>query len=887
MTTPPPPSDAGRRPVAGRAGRDARILVAEDDNTFRHVLEMLLGEHWSVEAFPDGRKVLDAARRECPDLVLADLLMAGLDGFGLVRELRSDAATRAVPVIVITGLTEEEARIKALEAGANDFLIKPFSNRELLLRVSTHLEMAALRREGAEREKEAHTRAILEGALEAVVAMDARGRITFWNPQAERIFGRAREEAMGRTFIDLVLPPGLRDEHTREMRRFLETGEARALNRRVEVSALRHDGTTFPAELAVTPMRVGGAYAFTAFIRDISDRKWAERRLGVQHEATRALAESPTRDDAAVTVLRTICEGLDWDLGLAWVVDPQQDRLRCIALWRPPTDAAALDEADGARTLGRAEELAGCVWETGKPEWLADLVSEKDGARFTWPAQAGFRAALAFPVLLGGHVLGVMEFFNRQVRQPEDDVLQMMDAIGAQVGQFYERKRAEDEVRAAYEEARAANRAKDEFLATLSHELRTPLSAIVGWTHMLRTGQLDPTTAARAIETIDRNARVQTQLISDILDVSRIVSGKLHLDVRPLELAATIAAALDTVRPSADAKGVTLLSTLEPTAMPVSADPDRLQQVVWNLLANAIKFTPRGGRVELRLRRANSHAEIVVEDTGPGIPRAFLPHVFERFRQADGSSTRAHGGLGLGLAIVRHLVEAHGGTVRAANATEGAGSVFTVRLPIMGHEPPLLATPPETALETLARSSDLEGLRILVVDDDLDTREMVSAILRGQGAQVEVAGSAADALAALPTPGRTSWSATSRCPARTATSSSARCGNSPPTSAARSRPPPSPPTLDPRTACAPSWPATRSTCPSPCSPPSWWRWWPAWRGGPARGRDGARVRRRRPPPHPGMPPSTSCWRRRSWPPWASRSCAPSISPRSPRRTPPS
>jgi PAS domain S-box-containing protein len=753
MTTSQPPSDAGRGPTAARVGREARILVAEDDTTFRHVLEMLLGEHWSVEAFADGQKVLDAARKGTPDLVLADLLMAGLDGFGLVRQLRGDAATRAVPVIVITGLTEEEARIKALEAGANDFLIKPFSNRELLLRVSTHLEMAALRREAAEREKEAHTRAILEGALEAVAAMDARGRITFWNPQAERVFGRAREEVMGRAFVDLVLPPALRAEHAREMRHFLETGEAGALNRRVEVSALRRDGTSFPAELAMTPMRVGGAYAFTAFIRDISDRKWAERRLGVQHDVTRALAESPTRDEAAMTVLRTICQGLDWDVGTAWVVDPLQDRLLCVAVWRPsPPPAVDLCETPQGepRTLGRAEELAGRVWTTGKPQWRADLAADPSFGPRSEPVQAGFHAALAFPVVLEGHVLGVMEFFSPDVRQPEDDVLQMMDAIGAQVGQFYERKRAEEEVRAAYEQARAANRAKDEFLATLSHELRTPLSAIVGWTHMLRTGQLDPATAARAVETIDRNARVQTQLISDILDVSRIVSGKLHLEVRPLELASTIAAALDTVRPSADAKGVTLVSTLEPVAMPVSGDPDRLQQVVWNLLANAIKFTPRGGRVELRLRRANTHAEIVVQDTGPGIPRAFLPHVFERFRQADGSSTRAHGGLGLGLAIVRHLVEAHGGTVRADNVTEGTGSVFTVRLPVMGHEPPLLAAPPEVPALTVQRSKDLEGLRILVVDDEADTRDMVSAILKSQGAQVEVAGSAADALAALP-----------------------------------------------------------------------------------------------------------------------------------------
>jgi CheY-like chemotaxis protein/anti-sigma regulatory factor (Ser/Thr protein kinase) len=211
-----------------------------------------------------------------------------------------------------------------------------------------------------------------------------------------------------------------------------------------------------------------------------------------------------------------------------------------------------------------------------------------------------------------------------------------------------------------------------------------------------------------------------------------------------------VEAALDTVRPAAEAKEIQLESSLAPSVGTVSGDPDRLQQVVWNLLANAIKFTPRGGRVELRLRRANTHAEVVVEDTGPGIPRAFLPHVFERFRQADGSSTRAHGGLGLGLAIVRHLVEAHGGTVRAENAAEGTGSVFTVRLPIMGHEPPMLAAPADAPALTLQRSQDLEGLRVLVVDDEADTRDMVCAILKSQGAQVEVASSAAAALAALP-----------------------------------------------------------------------------------------------------------------------------------------
>jgi signal transduction histidine kinase len=233
-----------------------------------------------------------------------------------------------------------------------------------------------------------------------------------------------------------------------------------------------------------------------------------------------------------------------------------------------------------------------------------------------------------------------------------------------------------------YRELEQASRTKDEFLATVSHELRTPLNAILGWTRMLRGGALSAEKRERALETVERNARAQTQLIDDLLDVSRIVSGKLRLDMRTVEPIRVVEAALDAVRPSAEAKSIQLQLALDPAAGPLHVDPDRLQQIVWNLLTNAVKFTPRGGRVQVVLRRVGSSVEIEVTDSGQGISPEFLPHVFERFRQADGSTSRSHGGLGLGLAIVRHLVELHGGAIRAESPGEGRGATFVVQLPI-------------------------------------------------------------------------------------------------------------------------------------------------------------------------------------------------------------
>jgi PAS domain S-box-containing protein len=314
---------------------------------------------------------------------------------------------------------------------------------------------------------------------------------------------------------------------------------------------------------------------------------------------------------------------------------------------------------------------------------------------------------------------------------------------------------------AAYRDADAANRSKDEFLATVSHELRTPLNAIMGWTQLLLAkgaNTADDERHRRGLETVVRNAKLQAQLIDDLLDVSRIISGKMRLDVQPTDLAAVIDAAVEAIRPAAEGKQIQLRRVLDPFAGPVMGDPARLQQVVWNLLSNAVKFTPKGGKIEVRLERVNSHVEILVADTGAGITPEFLPHVFDRFRQLDASTTRRHGGLGLGLSIVRHLVELHGGTVRVKSPGEGEGSTFIVALPLsVAHLTPGEGARIHPRTEELAPADpcrddpalDLRGIRVLVVDDEPDARETLQQILEHCNAEVRTVGSAAEAMKAL------------------------------------------------------------------------------------------------------------------------------------------
>src|SRR6185369_4670835 len=278
-------------------------------------------------------------------------------------------------------------------------------------------------------------------------------------------------------------------------------------------------------------------------------------------------------------------------------------------------------------------------------------------------------------------------------RQPDQDLNDIIASVGLQIGQFHERKRAEEKLahllvreRAARADAEKANRLKDEFLATLSHELRTPLNAVLGWARMLKAGRLDLESSLHAIEVIERNAWAQKQIIEDILDVSRVITGKLQLHLAPVDLIGVVKAALDAVRPALEAKDIAVEESYQEGLKVIAGDADRLQQVIWNLLSNASKFTPVGGTVAIRVTQDKTYVAVEIIDTGPGIDADFLPHVFERFRQADGSTTRTHQGLGLGLAIVRHLVELHGGVIRAENLDSRSGAVFTVKLPLPSTE---------------------------------------------------------------------------------------------------------------------------------------------------------------------------------------------------------
>ena len=342
-------------------------------------------------------------------------------------------------------------------------------------------------------------------------------------------------------------------------------------------------------------------------------------------------------------------------------------------------------------------------------------------------------------------------------------IVQLQQKAKSLEKEIQERARAEEALRAALvreqlarTEAQVANRMKDEFLATVSHELRTPLNAIIGWSHLLRSGRLDEATIARAVETIDRNAKSQAQLIEDILDVSRMVTGKLKLNSEPVDLSAVINAAIDSVQLAADARGIHLAVTLDPSARHTIGDANRLQQVVWNLLSNAIKFTPENGNIDVKVERAGRCARLCVSDSGQGISPEFLPFIFDRFRQADGTSTRQHGGLGLGLSIVRQLVELHGGTIKAESDGHGKGATFIIKLPLAPTNKRSsrsqgvtgrLALEGETASVSVVPR--LDGVRVLLVDDDPDTLQILSVMLEESKASVQIARSVREALEVL------------------------------------------------------------------------------------------------------------------------------------------
>src|SRR6266571_4156131 len=564
--------------------------------------------------------------------------------------------------------------------------------------------------------------ALLDAAPDAIILIDASGTIRLVNERAERLFGYPRRELLGRPST-LVLPDDVR--------------VARDAQR--DVYGLRRDGSRFLAEVSLSPLVTDGGPLVTAVVRDVTDRRRLEddraergraevarahaeeigRRASFLAEASRVLAASLDYEATLRSVARVAIPYLA-DYVLVDVLETQGRLRRLAAAHTDPLIEERLASPRPLAPVAGGTSSLESVIERGEPtlvrdvsdEWLATRV--RDAEHFGAGSGAQPDSLMLVPLRARGRTLGVVSFAlaNGERRYTLADL-----ALAEDLAQ--RAALAADNAR-LYREAQDASRAKDEFLAVLSHELRTPLTPVLGWVRMLRTGTLAPEATERALDTVERNTRLQAQLVEDLLDVSRIVAGKLSLDLRPVALG-----------PIVDAV--------------VEADANRLQQVVANLVSNAVKFTPAGGRVEVAVARAGDAIRLSVADTGDGLQPEVAPHIFDRFRQADSTITRQHGGLGLGLSIVRHIVERHGGTVQATSDGPGRGSTFTVMLPISG---PLSDAPRGGARMATAPAADdlLAGVRVLVVDDDPDTRELVTVILQRAGAEVSGAGSTDEAL---------------------------------------------------------------------------------------------------------------------------------------------
>jgi len=530
--------------------------------------------------------------------------------------------------------------------------------------------------------------------------------------------------------------------------------------RDVDARMLCKDQTVKHVRINSSVYREDGKFIHTrCFTRDITERKRTERRLALQYAVTQILSESGSYAESTKRILQAACANLDWEVGALWNIDRQKGVASVVEICHATSrQTPEFDAQTRELALEKGVGLPGRIWASGEAIWIPNVVEDANFSRAAAAARAGLHGAFGFPIILGDEVLGVIDFFSPEIREPDDELLKMVMGIGAQIGQFGERKRAEEKLaalleseRAARADAEKANRLKDEFLATLSHELRTPLNAVIGWSRMLRSGRLDTEGAKHAVEVVERNAWAQKQIIEDILDVSRVITGKLQLNLSPVDLVAVVDAALDAVRPAMEAKEIRIETLIDSSLRLVSGDADRLQQVVWNILSNAAKFTPAGGKIEIAVNQNNGGVQIQVKDSGPGIDPSFLPHVFERFRQADGSTTRTHGGLGLGLAIVRHLVELHGGTIAVENRENQSGAIFTVGLPLPSGDlhPETLANAAGSFKERAADPSTLEGLRILIIDDETDALDLIGVELTQHGAKVTAASNAQDALAAL------------------------------------------------------------------------------------------------------------------------------------------
>lgn len=593
--------------------------------------------------------------------------------------------------------------------------------------------------EVALRQSESRLRLMIESAKDyAIFTLDLNGTIASWNSGAERLLGYTDAEAIG-CRGSIMFTPEDKEQGRAEKERQIALTQGQAENERWH---MRKDGSRFWASGLMMPLQdeTGNTQGFVNILQDKTAQRQANQRLNLLYEMTSDLLATEQPLALMNTLFSKLSAQLDLHCYYNFLVEEKDNRQK---LHLSNFSGISEEVVAAMEWIDFGQYICGQVARDRR-----QLVLDREQLATNPHAQIirsmGITAYAAQPLIAQGRLLGTLSFGSRTRTCFTSEEIDLLQVTCDQVAIALERVNLTTSLQQQAEQLLQANRIKDEFLAVLSHELRSPLNPILGWSKLLQVRKFDEAKTAQALATIERNAKLQSELIEDLLDVSRILQGKLSLNPTSIDLASTITAALETVRLAAQAKSIAVEVSLDSNVGAVSGDPTRLQQVVWNLLSNAVKFTPAGGRVEVRLEQVGNQAQITISDNGKGIPKEFLPYVFDYFRQADSATTRKFGGLGLGLAIVRYLVELHGGTVQADSPGEELGATFTVRLPLMPIEPAV--NHQEQCSEA---SLNLKGVQVLVVDDDTDTREFLVFLLQQAQASVIWANSAGEALAAL------------------------------------------------------------------------------------------------------------------------------------------
>lgn len=739
----------------GEQSKSSRILLADDNADMREYVYRLLSPYYSMETVADGEAVLERVRKNRPDLIITDVMMPKLDGFELLKILRADEKIATIPVILLSARAGEEARSEGMEAGADDYVTKPFSARELLACVRAHLSTAKLRQEVETSTRESNERFSMlfeKSAFAAALSKLPEGIFTNVNEAFVKAFGYTKEETIGKRSSDLKLN---RDEaiRIRITNKLMNTGAISDCE--LTLYTKLGEPRTFICNLTVLEFQ-HEKYVLST-LQDVTERKAAEERIELLNRVSELSRNASNVNSLMLAVVKEIGRYLKISRGLFNEVD--LDRNREIVLC---DYFNGVPSVVGEHKLSEYSSITSTEMALGKTvvnfDSKVDPRTAADYDRTYGPTEE--RSYVAVPLMRDKRWVASLWVSDKVPRQWSKDDVSLLENIAGRVWAAVEKIRSDidlwesqQKMQLALESAEEANRIKDEFLATVSHELRTPLNTILGWAHMLQSKINKDPKSISAIDAIYSSAKNQAQIVDDLLDISRIISGKMKLNPEIVLLSEIISASINTVSHAISAKNINLRVqyTDDTEDICLYGDAQRLQQVFWNLLSNAVKFTPADGSIEILVGRTGSEVIVSVKDTGMGIAPEFLPVIFERFRQVDSSTTRKFGGIGLGLSIAKHLLELHGGTIWVESKGRGQGAKFVVTMPLTHlqiQSVPDLQEQNHDQFNELVFAS-LAGKRILLVDDDSDTLKLIAELFDLSSSELRTAGSANEGLQIL------------------------------------------------------------------------------------------------------------------------------------------